>query len=58
MSVVFDEVVTEIEPAASPRRSGSSTQRQSASEQLTPNDHELAQRIARMQERHQRLVAD
>jgi len=58
MSVIFDEVVTEIEPATSPSTSSSSTQPEAESGQATPNDQELARRITRLQERSQRLMAD
>lgn len=58
MSVIFDEVVTEIEPAANSSASSSATQPEAENEQITPSDQELARRITCLQERSQRLMAD
>ena len=58
MSVTIDEVVTEIEPAANPRASSSSTQPGADGGQAAPNENELARRITQLQERSQRLMAD
>ena len=58
MSVIFDEVVTEIEQPAGAPASSSSTRPEVEAGQATPGDNELARRITRLQERSQRLAAD
>ncbi len=58
MSVIFDEVVTEIEPATRPTGASSATQSEAEGGEAVPSDQELARRITRLLERKQRLAAD
>ena len=57
MPIIIDEVLTEIEPAPAPTSSGSSSSA-NAGATSTSGEQDLVQRITRLQERQQRLMAD
>jgi len=57
MPIIIDEVLTEIEPAPAPTSSGASSSA-NAGATSTSGEQDLVQRITRLQERQQRLMAD
>ena len=58
MGVIFDEVVTEIEPSTGAAGAGAATQSDAQGSDTVPSKQELDRQIARLLERKQRLMAD
>jgi len=60
MPVIVDEVLTEIEPAPGPTSSSTSSSSSAAggAGAALSGEQDLVQRITRLQERQQRLMAD
>lgn len=58
MGVIFDEVVTEIEPQSGATGAAPVPPSDTDRNQAVPDEGEVARQIVRLQERMQRLMAD